>query len=258
MKLRIISDIHTDINKGYKFDFGDDFIVCCGDISGNRFTTEDWVRKNIKRGIFIEGNHLGYDRVTFDEDDSLTSSIGYLKTKFADGDVVFLENDYRVVDDVVFIGCILYTDFCLYNNEEYCKQLATTSLNDFRYVKVLKDGIIETITPEDTVELHKESLEFIEKTCQKFKDKKVVVISHHAPSEKCIEEKYKDDLLSAAFVSDLEWLIEKYDNIKLWCHGHVHHDVDFSLHGTRVVAHPFGYYNENNRDLNNYGLIVEV
>ncbi len=258
MKLRIISDIHADINKGYEFDFGNDFVVCCGDISGNRLKTEDWVRENIKQGIFIEGNHLGYDRVSFDENDSLTSSIEYLRTKFSSGDVVFLENNYKIIDDVVFIGCILYTDFSLYNDEEHCKHLAKISLNDFRYVKVLKDGVAKTITPDDTVEFHKASLEFIEETCQKFQDKKIVVISHHAPSEKCIEEKYKDDLLSAAFASDLEWLIKKYDNIKLWCHGHVHHDVNFTLHDTRVIAHPFGYYNENNRDLKNYGLMVEI
>ena len=50
MKLRIIADIHIDINKAknYQFNFGDDFIVACGDISGDRFTTENWIKKNIK------------------------------------------------------------------------------------------------------------------------------------------------------------------------------------------------------------------
>ena len=49
MKLRIISDIHTDINssKQTTFDFGDDFVICCGDISGDRFSTEEWIRNNI-------------------------------------------------------------------------------------------------------------------------------------------------------------------------------------------------------------------
>lgn len=42
MKLRIIADIYADINekKNYQFDFGDDFVVACDDISGDRFTKD--------------------------------------------------------------------------------------------------------------------------------------------------------------------------------------------------------------------------
>ena len=71
MKLRIISDVHCDVNKDYNinFDFGDDFVICCGDVSGDRITTKEWIDKNIKKGIIISGNHLGYNEVTFDEKD---------------------------------------------------------------------------------------------------------------------------------------------------------------------------------------------
>ena len=51
MKLRIISDIHCDINSGQNtsFDFApDDFVICCGDISGDRITTEKWINNNLK------------------------------------------------------------------------------------------------------------------------------------------------------------------------------------------------------------------
>ena len=89
MKIRIISDIHTDINKdkNYQFDFGNDFVVCCGDISGDRITTTNWVKSNIKQGVFVEGNHLGYNRVTYDSDDSKQASVKYLKSKFKIGNV---------------------------------------------------------------------------------------------------------------------------------------------------------------------------
>jgi len=48
------------------------------------------------------------------------------------------------------------------------------------------------------------------------------------------------------------------DNLVLWCHGHMHSDVDFTKYGTRVVCYPFGYYNETKRDLKNYGLIIDT
>ena len=53
------------------------------------------------------------------------------------------------------------------------------------------------------------------------------------------------DLLSAAFASNLEYLFERYPNIKLWCHGHVHNSVDYKLGNARVIANPLGYGNEN-------------
>ena len=84
MELRIISDIHCDVNErcNDSFDFGNDFVICCGDISGDRFTTEKWIKKNIKRGIIVAGNHLGYNFVSGADEDSLNSSIKYLQENF--------------------------------------------------------------------------------------------------------------------------------------------------------------------------------
>ncbi|KKP40226.1 MAG: metallophosphoesterase [Candidatus Peregrinibacteria bacterium GW2011_GWC2_33_13] len=260
MKLRIISDIHTDINKekNYQFEFGDDFIVVCGDISGDRFATEDWIKANIKNGVFVEGNHLGYNQITFDSGDTKEHSIKYLKNKFKKGNVLFLENSIHIVENIVFIGCTLYTDFSLYDNPVYCSRMAWKSMNDFRYVNVKDKDRVRTLYVSDTVKWHKKSVNFINKTCKAYPDKKIVVVSHHAPSINCISEEYKADMLSAAFASNLEWIMKENDNLVLWSHGHVHSDVDFTKYRTRVVCCPWGYFNENKRDISNYGLIIDT
>ena len=247
MKLRIISDIHCDINSGQNtnFDFApDDFVICCGDISGDRITTEKWINNNLKQGIVVDGNHLGYTHFTYAKEESLNLSIKYLQNKFL-GPVHFLENQSIVIDNICFIGCILFTDFNLYGNPDGCRFIAQKYLNDFRNVKLYEKGKLRTISTEDQFALHKKSINFIEKTCQKYKDKKIVVVTHHAPSLKSIFEEYKNDLLSAAFASNLEYLFERYSNIKLWCHGHVHNSVDYKLGNARVIANPLGYGNEN-------------
>ena len=84
MKLRIISDIHTDINneKDYRFDFGDDFVINCGDTAGDRRFVASWVGFNMKRGVFVEGNHLGYEKITHDKRDTKQESIKYLRSAF--------------------------------------------------------------------------------------------------------------------------------------------------------------------------------
>ena len=246
MKIRIVSDIHADINKNdIPYDFGDDFVICCGDVSGDRFSTEKWINKYIKKGIVIGGNHLGYNEVTFDEEDTLTYSIKYLQDKFKSSPVYFLENQAVEIDDVIFIGCILFTDFKLFDTEELCKMAAYKGLNDFRYVKIIKDNKIKTMTPTDQQILHNESRKFIEQVCSKNPDKKIIVITHHSPSYKSVPPQHKTSLYTPAFASNLEDIIEKYENIKFWCHGHMHESCDYMMHGTRIICNPKGYFHEN-------------
>lgn len=258
MRIRVISDIHIDINKNDKlYNFEDDFVVCCGDISGDRISTAEWIQNNMKKGIAIGGNHLGYNEISFDKKDSLTYSIQYLREKFKNSPVYFLENQTIEIENVIFIGCILFTDFKLFNNEEICKMIAHRGLNDFRYVKIIKNNEIKTISTTDQQLLHKESRDFIEQVCSNNRNKKIVVISHHAPSYKSVPAQYKNSMLSAAFASNLEDIIEKYDNLKLWCHGHMHENCDYTLYGTRIICNPRGYYTENPY-FNSNGIIVDI
>lgn len=139
--------------------------------------------------------------------------------------------------------------------------------NNF-YIRVQTDKpewqhycITSKLTPEKTVEYHKESVQFLENVLKQFPDKNVIFVTHHAPSIKSIQEQYVKDILSAAYASDLEYLCE-YPNLKLWCHGHVHSDFDYYINGTRIVCNPFGYntsYNkETNKDNFTFCKIIEL
>lgn len=258
MRIRIISDIHIDINKNDKpYNFGEDFVVCCGDISGDRVSTEEWIKSNIKNGIAIGGNHLGYNEVSFDEKDSLTYSVQYLQDKFNKSPVYFLENQSVEIDDVIIVGCILFTDFKLFNNEELCKMAAHRGLNDFRYVTVIDKNEIRTITATDQQILNKKSREFIEQVCINNPNKKIIVATHHAPSYKSVPAQFKNSMVSAAYASNLEDIIEKYDNLKLWCHGHMHENCDYTIYGTRIICNPRGYYSENPY-FNPSGIVIDT
>jgi hypothetical protein len=64
-------------------------------------------------------------------------------------------------------------------------------------------------------------------------------------------------MLSTSYASNLEDIIEKYDNLKLWCHGHMHENCDYMLNGTRIICNPRGYYTENPY-FNPSGIIVDT
>ena len=158
MKLRILSDVHCDIIgfRDTSFDFGDDFVICCGDISGDRFSTEFWINRNMKQGIAIGGNHLGYQEVTEDKYDSFNLSIKYLQNKFKEK-IYFLENQSIVIDDIVFVGCVLFSDFKLYNQKTLCELVASKSLNDYRYVKLFKSGKLVRMQTTDQIRMFNRS-----------------------------------------------------------------------------------------------------
>jgi len=269
MKLTIISDIHADINKKKNYDYSSltdaYFVIVAGDVSGDPLSCADWAKRNLNRGIFIEGNHLGYNTTWIPELDNREGAVKYLKKKFDGSDgVKFLENSTHEEQDVLFIGCTLFTDFNLFGTPELSMGIAGGSdrrlgmMNDFNYVSCLEDKKQRTLYPRKTVAYHKKSVRFIEKTCKANPDKKIVIVTHHCPSKQSIDSKYVGDLFNPAYASDLEWLINKYDNIRLWIHGHVHAQKDYMIGNTRVVCNPFGYGNENNLPFDSLGLVIDT
>jgi predicted phosphodiesterase len=73
---------------------------------------------------------------------------------------------------------------------------------------------------------------------------------HHAPSEKSVPPQCKGDILSAAFASNFEPLVES-SNTELWVHGHMHTAMDYH------IGKPRGYPGE--RGTNFFpNLIVEL
>jgi hypothetical protein len=75
-----------------------------------------------------------------------------------------------------------------------------------------------------------------------------VVVTPHRPHPNSFHEKYKDDLLSTAFDSDLGDLLQGVD---LWIHGHVHDIFDYQFGRCKVIANPAGYV-LNRRSIKNF------
>ena len=67
-----------------------------------------------------------------------------------------------------------------------------------------------------------------------------MVITHHAPSPRCIRPWFHNSRLNPGFASNLDAVIEKYQPV-LWVHGHMHDPVDEMLGNTRIIANPHGY-----------------
>lgn len=244
MKIQIFSDVHNGINEIDPKDIlsdDADLYLDAGDTGEAEYTVDFYKNdfwKN-KQVAFVAGNHTFYNHLYPETNRWFNQNFKNSKR----ANITYLNNRYKIFGDVVIIGSTLWTDFKLFNNEATCKETAKTALNDYYYIQITNRLLF---TPDYSANLFKTSMEYIKRITKKYKNKKVVILTHHAPSIQSCLDIYKDDLESACFASNLENFIKCNPNIVAWVHGHVHNHNDYMIGTTRVISNPVGYatYNE--------------
>lgn len=259
MKISIISDIHLEFGELNEFNHKSDadITIICGDICGNADSSLNWIKQNYKdyTGVvlWVLGNHELYHHHT------LETSASYIKQQIVNDKelvefVTLLDNDCIKLGGVTFVGSTLWTDF---NKDDKDRQTAQKYMNDYKMIQSnVHNHNNGKIIPKDTQEKFYENREYINKMISDKKD--VVVITHHAPSYKSIHEKYEAHFLNSCFASDMDSFIENNPQIKLWCHGHTHCNMDYEIGETRIICNPRGYYNQNENSEFNENLIIEL
>jgi len=120
-----------------------------------------------------------------------------------------------------------------------------TRMTDYKKIKRMPN--YSKIRSIDIAMAHKQSIKWLEKVLNERKNEANVVVTHHGPSRKSVPENYQDDMLTAAYVSDLDTFIETHQP-KLWLHGHLHNNSDYTIGNCRVLCNPKGYAGEENED----------
>ena len=191
------------------------------------------VSEEYKHVIYIAGNHEFYHGKYPDAYQYLRDEV----VKYSN--IYFLEQETKEIDDVIFIGGTLWTDM---NRRDPLTINACQSLmNDYRTIRNTKRGYSK-LTPAVTVQQHDQTVKYIKSVVEGNRDKKYVVVGHHAPSKLSVKPKYeKDYLLNGAYSSDLNNIMLDNPQIKLWTHGHTHDCFDYMIGSTRIVCNPRGY-----------------
>ena len=291
MKIRVISDLHVDVNRTQYFGFMDnpenvDLNIICGDVAGDYIREEDFLKTLDIPTICICGNHLGYNYDSIQKV-NLYMGIGQrdvrdctkedcikklTKMDFSNGNVTYLENEYLSFGDYIIFGGCMYSDFRLYGNKhkENCKITALRWLNDFRYVYTYDKNkkLVRPIDPKDYCTWYNRFMRKLKKCIEENQDKKIIVVTHFAPSIKSIDSKYLNkpnrfsspgSELNAVYANNLEQFIMDNPQIKYWFHGHVHSCFDYNIGNCRVVCNPFGYKHENKIKTTHYlGKVLEI
>lgn len=112
-----------------------------------------------------------------------------------------------------------------------------SGMNDYRKIRRHDTSRLQ---PIHTVMLHADSRRALTQFLAGGDRAKSVVITHHARSIKSLSSRKHEDLISAAYASNMEKLIIE-QGPALWIHGHIHEVRDYVIGYTQVLNNALGY-----------------
>jgi predicted phosphodiesterase len=211
----------------------EDVLVLAGDIASGSTNTIDVIKhfKNVgfPNIVYVPGNHEYYGGDFDDFNDKMHDKCSRLEG------VHFLNPGSVFIDDVLFVGATLWTNFA---DNPLSEHMAKKNINDFRVIKGF--GV------DRCAQTYHNHLDYIQNAYEDRGNHKVVVVTHFLPARECIAPRWRGpDLLNDYFANNLgEYIATMSDTT--WLFGHTHDATDIVLGDTRVVANPHGYYNAMN------------
>lgn len=258
VRIKFFSDVHEDVNgsvlarnfQGCSADW--DVALIAGDIAGSISATERFLDKYMKGKTvyFANGNHQVYNK----ENKTIQQITKEYREKFplGSGNWHYLENNYAQIDSHVYvIGAVFYTDYMIGGKKLQKKHMINGffGLNDFRMGSYDVKGERVELKPEHYLEMHKKSKKEIKRLhdeiVAKDPDAKIILMTHHCLSLKCVARRWETSSLNASYASKLErWVINDLPNVVIVNSGHVHDCADFEFgrkRRVRYIINPVGY-----------------
>lgn len=235
VKIAVLSDLHLESGPLEEPLEDADVTVFAGDVwTGTRGL--EWMRQRCPGGriVYVLGNHEYYGH-------ALPKLTLKLKERGADLGIDVLEKDEVEIRGLRFFGCTLWTDFEGTAPREVGLAAAAADMNDYRRIRV--SPAYRRLRPTDTAGLHVGARKWLAKHIAEGRTEGSVIVTHHAPSLRSLSSERRRDVVSNAYASNLDDLVER-SRAWLWVHGHIHRAVDYQIGGTRVLSNPRGYTDE--------------
>lgn len=244
MNFYLWSDLHTDFGD-FEFHRGlyrrNYPLIIAGDLGTSKNVPEELLKEvsdYFENVIVVLGNHDFYGARI----DDVLDNYRELSSKYG---FHFLEDSSVVIDDVEFIGSVLWTDM---NNANVLDvNNAHIHLNDFKHIRDFKNGMWTSRGRTGTLrwlDRNANSREYLNNKCRENSEQKKIVITHHAPHPICVDSKYKgqgsnylyhctDKKIEDLFFDDL--------GILCWVHGHMHTQNTKELNNIPIFRNARGY-----------------
>jgi predicted phosphodiesterase len=256
LRIQYLSDLHVRKSEQLAItDAGADVLMVAGDVA-ETWEGLRWIiaATSAPHVVFVAGNHdpLGEDHHEY------RRKIRLIEAEDPDR-VHVLEHDVLEIGGLVILGCTLWTDFALSALPlDEVMRLADEHMIEYervcdhstryRHGPMSRGGQypVPTLRAETTRGWHLAARDWLDRTLRAYAGWQRVVVTHHAPHPKSVEERrgdrvhgwshpWVDDWAPAAYASDCSELLAHAD---FWIHGHTHRVEDYAVGGCRVLSNP--------------------
>ncbi len=184
----------------------------------------DKLSKDFRETYVLPGNHEYYG--------GYNVATGLSETKEAIRNNVWLVNNCVVEKpEVRLVFTTLWSRIEKHVNE------VLLGMNDFHRIRY--EG--KLIGIEHYNQLHQAAMDFLINALTAPSQKKLLVVSHHLPSDLCNDDEFTGSVLNEAFCVDLTSLI-RASRIDAWLYGHSHRNVEeIKIGNTQMLTNQLGY-----------------
>lgn len=223
------------------------YLALVGDIGNpyhkNLFRFFEKISGKYKHIFYIAGNHEYYScGHTVHTNSECKKEIQTLCQKFKN--IYFMDNDIITIDGINFVGSTLWS-----NVPSESVAIVSKSINDYKYIYI-NDQLNKKITVDITNHWNADCVNFIRKSLD-LVDGPVVILTHHAPlfndtvkSIVCADPKFDSSQIISAFHNNLDWILDKSDDIIAWIFGHTHYSNKFIYKDITFATNQLGYQSE--------------
>lgn len=186
-----------------------------------------FVRQRYRNALFVLGNHDYWYHY------NVQSTVDFWTEKLTAFKVLDIHtNPVFELDDLVIFGSTGWTQI----DDLFAKRLAEQNMNDYRHTH---------LTVNLTSQIAQRTRDQIDQVATKYKDRKMMVITHHAPLPQCQKG---HNFLPEAYFNDWHTLIDDHSNIVEWVYGHVHQRRQIKYNHCTVTNNARGYSGDSEFD----------
>ena len=127
------------------------------------------------------------------------------------------------------------------------------NVNDFYRIKY--NG--HRLTADDFNLEHERCLSFIQQTVSESDAEKIIVVTHHVPTQLCTAAEFQNSPINGAFTVELGEIIAD-SHIDYWIYGHSHRNIKAQIGDTLIISNQLGYVSSKEHLTNGFSPLAMI
>lgn len=260
IRIQYVSDLHLEFPQNrqwiekHPLEVTGDILLIAGDTAyldlpdskNDTYSTYqfwDWASKHYNQVVVCLGNHDFYGYY-----DLHAMPNGFCKQ--------IRHNIHAYYNSVVHLDGIDIIVSTLWSKiEPYDAFLTERNVSDF--YRIMYDG--HRLTADNFNKEHERCFTFIQQAISESDAKKIIVLTHHVPTQLCTATEFQNSTINGAFTVELATFISN-NRIDYWIYGHSHRNIKAQIGDTLILSNQLGYIYHNEHLVNGFNpsAMIEV